>query len=71
MATIRVAYAVYWNNAEWSGGIEEVDLDDIWTNENPSGWTYQHIGDIHDTYQDDFPTRQEAEKCLTALYSKK
>lgn len=62
-----MAHAVYWNNATLTGGIEKVDRGDIWTNENPNGWTYQDIGDIHDTCQGVYSTLKEAETILQAL----
>lgn len=60
---MRKQFIVVVDDAAHDGFIEEVDLDDIWTGDNPEGWTWQDIcgpGSIHGKHD----TREGAEKSL-------
>ena len=69
---MKKGYAVYWNVGAAEGGVEVVDLDKGWSGDNPNGWTYQHIGGVHDHCDASMITesRQEAQDLLGELYAK-
>jgi len=72
----RAAFATYlafWNRktfivvgdiAAHSGFVTEEFAEDIWSSDNPGGWTYQHVCGSHGTAIGEFTTRKEAEECL-------
>lgn len=58
-------YFVIKNRGEHSAHIQTVDMDDIWSNSNPGGWTYQDISGPHghaDGPYDDLATAEEEMK---------
>ncbi len=52
------------NNAEHSGFVTQLDRADIWTSDNPGGWTYQDACGSHGTVLGEFDTEAEARSCL-------
>ena len=52
------------DTAAHNGYIREMDADDVWCNENPSGWTYQDVTGAHGHILGEFDTEEEAQEVL-------
>lgn len=57
-------YYLLTNEAEHSGRVVEARERDIWTPENPDGWTFQQIGDAHETCVGEYRHSEVAERAL-------
>lgn len=63
MKKLNYVFCVYWNH-EGQAGVEKQNLNDIWTSNNPDGWTYDQIGGPRDSYGKHFKTLSEAIKYI-------
>ncbi len=57
-------FIVVVDDAAHDGFVEEVELDRIWTGNNPDGWSWQDVCGAHGTVRDRCDTREEANKSL-------
>lgn len=57
-------YFVIVNRAEHSGYVAKVDMDKIWNNQNPDGWTYQDLTGPYGQVWEECDTSSEADKVL-------
>lgn len=64
---MRDTFIAVGNTGAHSGYIEKMDADDIWCNENPHGWTYQHVCGSHGHIIAECDTREEAQSALDAF----
>lgn len=55
-----IKYAVVCNIGEHSGYVTKVELDDIWTGENPEGWTEQQLSGPHGHVAGYYASKDEA-----------
>lgn len=62
---MALVYFVVGNIAEHSGFVTSREDSDVWTNENPSGWTYQEVTGAHGRILDERPTQEEADQVLS------
>ncbi len=46
------------------GYVVEMNTEDIWSNENPGGWTYNQICGSHGNIHGEYSTREKAEEVL-------
>lgn len=60
----RYKYFVVVNYAAHSGYTVMVDMDDIWGNDNPDGWTYQDLTAPYGSILLEADTQDEADRAL-------
>ncbi|MCP4394889.1 MAG: hypothetical protein GY804_11585 [Alphaproteobacteria bacterium] len=56
-----IKFLVIINNGEHSGSVAKVDMDEIWSNDNPHGWTYQYICGPHGSVLGEHESRKVAQ----------
>lgn len=60
-----MSYIVIGNIGAHDGWIEEADPANIWSGENPNGWTYQQLCGSHGTVLGEYTTHSEAQTHLS------